>query len=97
MPNGGVTRKTFEDTPTDGKLNILFDQQAHMIQAMRDMKILDIDQQTQYNKQCAQRYKECDNRFKVIELGWAKLVGGVLLMAVVMPVISTMVIHALWK
>ena len=96
MPNGGITKQTFEAAETEGKLNILFDQQTHMIQAMDDMKKTDVSQHNQYTESCASRYKDCDNRFKTIEIGWAKVVGGALIFSIIMPIISTMVIHAIF-
>ena len=92
MPNGGITKQTFESTTTDGKLSILFDQQAHIIQTMDDMKQTD----NSHDAQCHTRWIECDVRFKKIEIGWAKVVGGILILAVIVPIISTVVIQAIF-
>lgn len=92
MPNGGITRKTFESATTEGKLSILFDQQLHIIESMRCLKNKDSD----INDACRDRMQKCDQRFKVLEISWAKLAGGILILAVIVPIISTIIIKSIF-
>ena len=99
MPNG-ITAKTFASIPTEDKLNVLYDQQVDIlvkIQELRDTEIKALqDSDSDTNLTYKQQRELCDIRFKRLEISWAKLGGGVLILAVVVPIISTAVIHAIF-
>ncbi len=84
MPNGGITKETFEQSSTDSKLSILFDQQHEMMSSIRTL---------QNNSSCWDQWQSCDQRFKKLERSWYKLAGALLLIAAVAPIISTFFIH----
>lgn len=87
MPNG-ITKETFLNADTDSKLDILFDMQVEAIQAIKALQCKD----SKINAHCREQWKNCDSRFKKIERNWYTLAGGLLLLATVMPFISTLII-----
>ena len=99
MPNG-ITEKTFASMPAENKLNVLYDQQVDIlikIKELRDQDIKDLKESDSNTNLTYEQQKEiCDARFKRLEISWAKLGGGVLILAVVVPIISTAVIHAIF-
>lgn len=87
MPNG-VTKQTFLQSSTDAKLNILFDQQVLIVEAIQSLHTKD----SNITVHCADQWKECDDRFKTIEKNWYKFMGGVLIIALLAPFISTYIL-----
>jgi len=99
LPNG-ITEKTFTSMPAEDKLNVLYDQQVDIlikIKELRDQDIKDLKESDSNTNLTYEQQKEiCDARFKRLEISWAKLGGGVLILAVIVPIISTAVIHAIF-
>jgi hypothetical protein len=88
MPNGGVSKKTFENADTDSKLNILYDQNQELIKTIEDLKNKD----NNINTHCIEQWATCDNRFKKIERHWYKITGALVIIAAISPFISTLII-----
>ena len=84
MPNGGVTRDTFKHADINSQLSILYDQQLEIIRSMDKLRIHDTDQCSR----CAERWIDCDKRFKVIETNWYKIAGALILLGAGMPFLS---------
>lgn len=91
MPNG-ITEKTFASMPTEDKLNVLYDQQVDILTKMDDLRKSDSAANLTYQQQ----RELCDARFKRLEISWAKLGGGIIILAVIVPIISTVIIHAIF-
>jgi hypothetical protein len=87
LPNG-VTKQTFLQSSTDAKLNILFDQQVLIVEAIQSLHTKD----SNITVHCSDQWKECDDRFKTIEKNWYKFMGGVLIIALLAPFISTYIL-----
>ena len=99
MPNG-ITEKTFASMPAEDKLNVLYDQQVDILVKIRELRETDIkalqDSDSDTNLTYKQQRELCDIRFKRLEISWAKLGGGIILLAIIVPIISTAVIHAIF-
>lgn len=91
MPNGGVTRDTFKHADINSQLSILYDQQLEIIRSMDKLRIHDTDQCSR----CAERWIDCDKRFKVIETNWYKIAGALVLLGAVTPLVTKIIIK-LW-
>ncbi len=63
MPNGGVTKDTFEKTDTNSKLNVLFDQNQELIEIVRSLK----HSNNEISLHCQEQWQSCDTRFKKLE------------------------------
>lgn len=63
MPNGGVTKETFQCMDADAKLNVLFDQQSDMILSITDLRTQD----SNAGVSLATQKDLCDHRFRKIE------------------------------
>lgn len=88
MPNGGVTRDTFKHADTNSQLGILYDQQLEIIRSMDKLRIHDTDQCSR----CAERWIDCDKRFKVIETNWYKIAGALVLLGAAVPFLSKLIL-----
>ena len=99
MPNG-IREKTFASMPSEDKLNVLYDQQVDIlgkIKELRDHDIRDLKESDSNTNLTYQQQRElCDARFKRLEISWAKLGGGIIILAIIVPIISTVVIHAIF-
>lgn len=76
MPNGGVTRETFMHADTSSQLSILYDQQLEIIYSMKKLRLQDSEQCSR----CAERWLDCDTRFKSIEKNGYKIAGALVLL-----------------
>lgn len=89
MPNGGVTKETFKNADTDSKLDILFDQNQELIQAVKALQCKD----SKINEHCREQWAQCDTRFKKLERHWYKIVGVLIFLAAVTPFLSKLIEH----
>ena len=87
MPNGGVTKNTFEMSDTNTKLSILYDQQIEIINVTNELRDKDDCQKKFINDQ----WKSCDERFKSIERRWYKIVGVLVFISILSPVIAAII------
>lgn len=92
MPNGGVTKKTFVESPAETQLAILFDQQVEMIDALNKLRCKDANIQ----EHCAEQWNICDKRFKNIEKQIYRIFGVVAFVTVTVPPLAFFVLE-LWK
>jgi hypothetical protein len=88
LPNG-ITKETFERADTDSKLNILYDQQLLIVNSIYELRNKD----SNITVHCSDQWSECDRRFKLIEKIWYKLMGGVLLLAIIVPIITNLAMY----
>jgi hypothetical protein len=88
LPNG-VSKETFERADTDSKLNILFDQQLLIVESISCLRTKD----SNISVHCDTQWKGCDSKFKLIEKNWYKLMGGVLLLAIIVPIITNLAMY----
>jgi len=88
MPNGGLTKQTFEKSDTSSKLDILFDQNQELIQAVKALQCKD----NKINKHCREQWGKCDTRFKRLERHSYKIIGVLIFIAAIAPFVSALII-----
>jgi len=88
MPNGGVSKSTFEKSDIGSKLDILYDQNQALIEAVKALQYKD----SKINEHCREQWGTCDTRFKKLERHWYKVVGVLIFLAAVSPFVSTLII-----
>ncbi len=88
MPNGGIAKSTFEKSDIDSKLDILFDQNQSLIDAVKTLQCKD----SKINAHCQEQWQACDTRFKKLEKHSNKIIGVLIFIAAAAPFISALVI-----
>ena len=85
MPNG-TTPETFQAMQVNDKLNVLFDYNLYFKKILEEERKSREDNEDSKEEHCSKRWERCNERFYAIENKGHKLIGGLIILNLVVPI-----------